>query len=45
MLKEIKNLTSFLTIIPVGMDPDCLTDAANYMYLFPAVGAFIGLLA
>lgn len=44
MLKEIKNLTAFLTIIPVGMDSDCLTDAANYMYLFPVVGAFIGLL-
>jgi len=45
MLKEVKNLIAFLTIIPVGMDPDCLTDAANYMYLFPLVGAFIGLLA
>lgn len=45
MVKEIKNLLAFLTIIPVGMDPDCLTDAANYMYFFPAVGAFIGLLA
>jgi len=45
MLKEMKNLTAFLTIIPVGMDPDCIADAANYMYLFPLVGAFIGLLA
>jgi adenosylcobinamide-GDP ribazoletransferase len=45
MLKEIKNLIAFLTIIPVGMDQDCLTDAANYMSLFPLVGAFIGLLA
>jgi adenosylcobinamide-GDP ribazoletransferase len=45
MLKEIKNLIAFLTIIPVGMDQDCLTDAANYIYLFPLVGAFIGLLA
>jgi len=45
MLKEAKNILAFLTIIPVGMDPDCLTDAANYMYLFPLVGAFIGLLA
>jgi adenosylcobinamide-GDP ribazoletransferase len=45
MPKEIKNLIAFLTIIPVGMDSDCLTDAANYMYLFPAVGALIGLLA
>lgn len=45
VLKGIKNLIAFLTIIPVGMDPDCLTNAANYMYLFPLVGAFIGLLS
>jgi len=45
MLKEIKNLIAFLTIIPVGMNQDCLTDAAKYMPLFPLVGAFIGLLA
>jgi adenosylcobinamide-GDP ribazoletransferase len=45
MLKETKNLIAFLTIIPAGMDPDCLSDVANYMYLFPFVGAFIGLLA
>jgi len=45
MLKEIKNLLAFLTIIPVGMDRDCLKDAAKYMPLFPSIGAFIGLLA
>jgi len=45
MLKEIKNLVVFLTIIPVGMDQDFLTDASEYMPLFPLVGAFIGLLA
>jgi adenosylcobinamide-GDP ribazoletransferase len=45
MFKQIKNLIAFLTIIPVGMDQECLTDAANYMFLFPLVGAFIGLLA
>lgn len=44
MLKEIKNLIAFLTIIPVGMDHDCLTDTANLMPLFPAVGALIGML-
>jgi len=44
MLKEVKNLMAFLTTIPVGMDQNCLTDAANYMYLFPLIGAFIGLL-
>jgi adenosylcobinamide-GDP ribazoletransferase len=45
MLKEVKNLVTFLTILPVGMDRDCLTDAANYMYLCPLVGVFIGFLA
>lgn len=44
MFKEIKNLIGFLTIIPVGMDPNQLTDAAGFMFLFPLVGAFIGLL-
>ncbi len=44
MLKEIKNSVAFLTIIPVGMNQDCLTDAARYMPLFPLIGAFIGLL-
>ena len=45
MLKEIKNLLSFLTAIPISMDNDCLTDSAKCMFLFPLVGAFIGLLA
>ena len=45
MLKEVKNLLSFLTIIPVSMDTDYLTDAAKGMFLFPLIGAFIGLLA
>jgi adenosylcobinamide-GDP ribazoletransferase len=45
MLKEIKNLFSFLTTIPVSMDKDMLTDAAKGMFLFPLIGAFIGLLA
>jgi adenosylcobinamide-GDP ribazoletransferase len=45
MLKEIKNLFSFLTAIPVRMDENMLTDAAKSMFLFPLVGAFIGLLA
>jgi adenosylcobinamide-GDP ribazoletransferase len=45
MLKEIKNLFSFLTTIPVAMDKDMLTDAAKGMFLFPLMGAFIGLLA
>ena len=45
MLREIKNLFSFLTIIPLRMDKDCLTDAAKGMFLFPLVGALIGFLA
>jgi adenosylcobinamide-GDP ribazoletransferase len=45
MLKEIKNLLSFLTILPLPMDENCLADAANAMFLFPLVGALIGLLA
>jgi len=45
MLKKIRSLIAFLTILPVGMDRDCLTDAAEYMPLFPLVGAFIGSLA
>lgn len=45
MLKAVKNLVSFLTIFPLRMDKDCLTDAAKNMFLFPLVGAFIGLLS
>ncbi|MEM2280858.1 MAG: adenosylcobinamide-GDP ribazoletransferase [Candidatus Bathyarchaeia archaeon] len=45
MIKKVKNLVGFLTIFPVGMSEDCLTDASNLMYLFPAVGALIGFIA
>lgn len=45
MIKEIKNLLGFLTIFPVGMSQDCLTDAAKHMYMFPVIGAIIGFLA
>jgi len=45
MIKKIKNLIAFLTIFPVGMTEDCLSDSSNLMYLFPAVGALIGFLA
>ena len=44
VVKELKNLFSFLTIFPVAMDKDMLTDCANYMWVFPLIGAFIGLL-
>jgi adenosylcobinamide-GDP ribazoletransferase len=43
--KELKNLLSFLTIFPVTMDKDMLTDCAKSMWAFPLIGAFIGLLA
>jgi adenosylcobinamide-GDP ribazoletransferase len=45
VLKEIKNLFAFLTVIPVNMDKDMLIDCARYMFVFPVIGAFIGLLA
>src|SRR5512135_454574 len=45
MLREVKNLLAFLTVIPFKMDADCFMDNAKFMYLFPLVGALIGLLA
>jgi adenosylcobinamide-GDP ribazoletransferase len=45
MLKELKNLFAFLTIIPLRMDQDCLTDSAKFMFVFPLVGGFIGTVA
>ncbi len=45
MWKEIKNLFAFLTVLPLRMDMDCLTDSAKLMWLFPLVGGAIGLLA
>jgi adenosylcobinamide-GDP ribazoletransferase len=45
MWKELKNLLAFLTVLPVRMDMDCLTDCARFMFVFPLVGAFLGLLA
>jgi len=44
LIREIRNLIAFLTIIPVGMDENCLVDAANNMHFFPLIGAFIGLI-
>jgi adenosylcobinamide-GDP ribazoletransferase len=45
MFKAVKNLFSFLTILTPTMDEDCFTVAAKFMFLFPLVGAFIGLIA
>lgn len=45
MLRPLKNLLSFLTVLPVRMDENMLTDCARYMFLFPIIGALIGFLA
>ncbi len=44
VVKQLKNLLSFLTIFPIAMDKDMLTDCARNMWAFPLIGAFIGLL-
>jgi len=45
IVKALKNLFAFLTVLPVRMDADCLKDSAGFMFLFPVVGAVLGLLA
>lgn len=45
VVKELKNLFSFLTIFPLTMDKDMLSDCSKNMWIFPLIGAFIGLLA
>jgi adenosylcobinamide-GDP ribazoletransferase len=45
VVKQLKNLLSFLTVFPVAMDKNLLTDCARGMWAFPLVGAFLGLLA
>ena len=45
MWKELKNLFAFLTVLPLRMDMDCLIDSAKFMFIFPLVGALIGLIA
>jgi adenosylcobinamide-GDP ribazoletransferase len=45
MPKVLKNLFAFLTVLPFKMDMDCFTDSARYMWVFPFVGAVIGLIA
>ena len=42
VLSGLKNSIAFLTVIPVGMDSDGLSQAAKYMPLYPIVGAMIG---
>jgi adenosylcobinamide-GDP ribazoletransferase len=45
VVKQLKNLLSFLTVLPVPMDNNLLTDCARNMWAFPLVGAFLGVLA
>jgi adenosylcobinamide-GDP ribazoletransferase len=45
MWKEFRNLLAFLTILPFRMDMNCLADSARFMFVFPLVGALIGLIA
>ena len=44
-IKTFRDLLSFLTIIPVGGKEDFIFTTAEHMYLFPVIGAFIGILA
>ena len=44
-IKTFRDLISFLTIIPMGGKEDFIFTAAEHMYLFPIIGAFIGILA
>ena len=43
-MKPLKNLLSFLTVLPVRMDENMLLDCARYMWLFPLIGALIGVI-
>jgi adenosylcobinamide-GDP ribazoletransferase len=44
-IKTFRDLLSFLTIIPVGGKEDFIFTTAEHIYLFPIIGAFIGILA
>jgi len=45
ILRGIKNCIAFLTIIPIGMDKDGVSQAAAYMLFFPLIGGLVGLMA
>jgi adenosylcobinamide-GDP ribazoletransferase len=45
VVKQLKNLLSFLTVFPVAMDKNMLTDCAKGMWAFPLIGALIGVIA
>ena len=44
-IKTFRDLLAFLTIIPVGKTEDFIVTSAEYIFLFPLVDGFIGLLA
>jgi adenosylcobinamide-GDP ribazoletransferase len=44
MLRELRNLLSFLTVLPFRMDEHILSDSARFMFFFPLVGALLGFL-
>ncbi|MEM2099026.1 MAG: adenosylcobinamide-GDP ribazoletransferase [Candidatus Bathyarchaeia archaeon] len=43
-IKTFRDLLSFLTIIPLGRTEDFVETSADALFLFPIIGAFIGLL-
>jgi adenosylcobinamide-GDP ribazoletransferase len=43
-IKTFRDLLSFLTVIPLGKTEDFIETSAEAMFLFPLIGAFIGLL-
>ncbi|MDR0492307.1 MAG: adenosylcobinamide-GDP ribazoletransferase [Nitrososphaerota archaeon] len=43
-IRPLKNLLSFLTVFPVKMDENLLTDCAKNMWAFPLIGALLGFL-
>ena len=44
-IKTFRDLLSFLTIIPTGAKEDFIFTTAEHVYLFPIIGALIGVLA
>jgi adenosylcobinamide-GDP ribazoletransferase len=44
-IKTFRDLLAFLTIIPMGTGENFVTTSAEYMFLFPLIGALIGLFA
>ena len=44
-IKTFRDLLSFLTIIPLGQTEDFVMTSSEYIYLFPLIGALIGLFA